>query len=244
MFIGHYALAFGAKKAAPAVSLGTLFLAAQLADLLWPILVLAGIETVEIRPGATRVTPLVFVYYPYSHSLLALILWGAAFAAVHRGLRNSRLATGFLLSALVVSHWFLDFLTHAPDMPLWPGGPRAGLGLWNSRPGTIGVELSLFLGGLVLYLRATRARNRRGVWALWSLVVFLLAAYLVNLFGPPPPGVAAVAGSAAVMWFLVAWGYWIDRNREALDGWTGDVTSSAPLARSHAEIESANSEVF
>ena len=75
MFIGHFAVALGAKKVAPAVSLGTMFLAAQLADLLWPTFVLLGIERVEIAPGATAVTPLDFVSYPYSHSLLALALW-------------------------------------------------------------------------------------------------------------------------------------------------------------------------
>lgn len=83
MFIGHFALALGAKRVAPAVSLGTLFLAAQLADLVWPTLLLAGVETVEIRPGVTAFTPLDFISYPYSHSLVALLGWALLFAVVY-----------------------------------------------------------------------------------------------------------------------------------------------------------------
>ena len=79
MFVGHFAAALGAKRAAPGASLGTLFLAAQLADIIWPNLVLAGIEIVEIDPGNTAFTPLAFVSYPYSHSLVALTVWGATF---------------------------------------------------------------------------------------------------------------------------------------------------------------------
>jgi len=49
VFIGHFAVAFAAKRAVPEVSLGTLFLAAQLADLVWPTLVLLGFEQFAIR---------------------------------------------------------------------------------------------------------------------------------------------------------------------------------------------------
>ena len=85
MFIGHYALAFGAKRVAPMMSLGTLFLACQFADLLWPTLLVLGIEVVEIDPGNTLVTPLNFVSYPYSHSFVALRrLVGAVRARVSR----------------------------------------------------------------------------------------------------------------------------------------------------------------
>lgn len=215
MFIGHFALGFGAKRAVPAVSLGTLFLAAQLADLLWPTLVLLGIEEVRILPGATRVTPLDFVRYPYSHSLLTLLGWGILFGIGYVALRRARVWTGAALVLLVVSHWVLDVVTHRPDMPLTPGGPqRLGLGLWNSLPGTLVVELILFLGGVALYVRATEARDRTGRIALFSLVGFLLAVNLANLFGPPPPSAAAVAWTAQSMWLLVLWGSWVDRHRQ------------------------------
>jgi len=215
MFIGHFAVGFGAKRLVPEVSLGTLFMACQLADIVWPGLVLAGIETFEIRPGITTVTPLDFTSYPYSHSLAALALWAAAFALVHRALRRTRWTVAIVLALVVLSHWVLDVATHRPDMPLLlHGGPLLGLGLWNSLPATLIVETTIFAAGIALYVRATRPRDRTGRIALWALVAFLFAVYLAALFGPPPPSVAAVAWSDMGQWLLVAWAFWVDRHRE------------------------------
>jgi hypothetical protein len=214
MFIGHFALAFGAKKAAPAVSLGALFLACQFADLLWPVLVLAGVEEVRIQPGATAMTPLDFVSYPYSHSLSALVGWGILMGGIYVAAIRSRMFAGVILGLLVVSHWVLDVITHRPDMPITlRGTARVGLGLWNSIPATLAVELLLFAGGIALYTRATVARDRLGSFGLWSLVVFLIVVYFASVFGPPPPDARAVAWSATAMWVLVLWGYWVDRHR-------------------------------
>ena len=216
MFIGHFALGMGAKKIAPSVSLGTLFLACQLADLLWPTLVLLGFESFRIQPGITVVTPLDFVRYPFSHSLVALLLWGALLALGYLALRRSpsRWGSAAVLGALVLSHWVLDFLTHRPDMPVTLGGPaRLGLGLWNSLPGTLAVELLLFAAGVALYTRATEPRDRKGSVGFWALVAFLLIVYFANFFSPPPPSVAAVAWTAQAVWLLVLWGYWVDRHR-------------------------------
>lgn len=216
MFVGHFALAFGAKKIAPQVSLGTLFMSAQLADLIWPSLVLLGIERFEIRPGITAVTPLDFIHYPWSHSLVTLSLWatvlGAGYLLKYPG--NTRAA--LVLAVLVLSHWVLDVLSHRPDMPVSLGGStRLGLGLWDSIPATMAVELTMFAAGLFLYRKATRAADRTGNIALWSLAGFLGIVYLANIFGPPPPSVTAVAWSAEAIWLLVAWGYWVDRHRRA-----------------------------
>lgn len=195
------------------MSLGTLFLAAQLADLLWPVLLLAGLERVEIAPGITAVTPLDFVSYPWSHSLVMAMLWGVLAAGVYALARGR--AGAALLLPLVVSHWILDLLSHRPDMPLLPGGgPKLGFGLWNSVPATLLVELALFSVGLALYARATAPRDRIGVWALWTLAGFMVAIYLGSVFGPPPPSVTAVAWGGFAMWLLIAWGYWIDRHRQ------------------------------
>src|SRR4051812_31650653 len=112
MFIGHFAIGFGAKRIAPELSLGTLFIACQLADLIWPVLVLAGIEAFEIRPGITAVTPLDFTHYPYSHSLVALAGWAIVFAALHKVLRRSRWMAAILLAIVVLSHWVLDVASH------------------------------------------------------------------------------------------------------------------------------------
>lgn len=216
MFIGHFAAGLAAKRWVPAVSLGTLFLAAQLADLIWPTLVTLGIEQVEIAPGKTAVTPLDFVSYPISHSLIALCLWSAIFAVLYGWLRKSR-AAALTLALLVLSHWLLDFITHRPDMPVdFAASYRVGLSLWNSIPGTLALEVPLFLVGVVIYARSTRARDRTGTIAFWALVVFLLVVYAANLLGPPPPSVQALAWSAQAIWLLVAWGYWIDRHRQPI----------------------------
>src|SRR5438552_173444 len=132
MFIGHFALGFAGKRAAPRISLAVLFIAVQWADLLWPVLLAAGLEQVRIDPGNTAVTPLDFVSYPYSHSLAMLVLWGVVLGLIYRISTGTNGSAVAVLALLVVSHWVLDFLTHRPDMPLYPGGPTFGLGLWNS----------------------------------------------------------------------------------------------------------------
>ena len=215
MFLGHFAVAFAAKRAAPSLPLGTLFLAAQLADLVWPTLVLLGMERFEIRPGITAVTPLDFIHYPWSHSLVALTAWGAMLGiACWRWTRRTGAAA--ILFALVLSHWLLDFTSHRPDMPLTlEGDEQLGLGLWNSVAATLAVEMLLLATGVIAYARATRPLDRTGQWSLAGLVAFLVVVYLASVLGPPPPDTAAVAWSAQAIWLLVAWGYWIDRHRSA-----------------------------
>ncbi|MFY9821125.1 MAG: hypothetical protein WAM82_07070 [Thermoanaerobaculia bacterium] len=115
----------------------------------------------------------------------------------------------------MLSHWVLDVLTHRPDMPVTIGGPtRLGLGLWDSLPATVAIEMLLFAVGVGIYARFTEARGRRGSLGFWGLVGFLVAVYFVNLFGPPPPNATAVAWGAQALWLLVVWGYWVDRHRQ------------------------------
>lgn len=216
MFIGHFAVGFGAKRAAPALSLGSLILACQLADLLWPTLVLLGVEKVSIAPGDTAVTPLHFESYPYSHSLLGLAIWAVIAALLYRAFSRVRSRALFVLVAVVLSHWLLDVLTHRPDIPVTFGGEtKLGLNLWASRPATMAVEGAMFVAGIGLYLSATRARDRIGQYAFWGVVAFLTITYVANMFGPVPPSATAVAWTAEAIWLLVFWGYWIDRHRDA-----------------------------
>jgi FtsH-binding integral membrane protein len=213
VFIGHYAVALAAKKAAPRTSLGTLFLGAQLVDLLWPVFILSGLEHVRIVPGITVVTPLDFYDYPFSHSLLAVLLWGLGLGAVYFAARRNMRAS-IVLGLCVVSHWVLDLLTHRPDLPLSVGGDmRWGLGLWNSLAGTVIVETALFLAGIVIYLKTTHAITGVGKYGFWALVGVLFAIYIVNVFGPPPPNVSAIGYAGNLSWLFVIWAYWVDRNR-------------------------------
>lgn len=217
MFIGHFGVGLGAKAAAPKVSLGTLFLAAQFIDLLWPTFLLLGLEQVRIEPGATAVVPLDFVSYPISHSLAAVCGWALLVAAVYHVVRRNRRGT-IVLGLAVVSHWLLDAVVHRPDLPLVPGGAYlVGLGLWSSLTASLIVELSLFGLGVWLYVRSTVATDALGYWTLWGLVGFLVVVHAANVFGPPPPNVTALAWVGQAQWLLVAWGYWVDRHRAGKD---------------------------
>ena len=214
MFIGHFAVGFAGKRAAPNASLAALFFAALFADILWPVLVAIGAEQVRIAPGNTVYTPLEFVSYPWSHSLLMLIIWGALLAAFFRRRADGK-RTGLAIALLVVSHWILDWITHAPDMPLWPGSARYGLGLWNSVNATIGVEIAMFAAGVAIYAMTTRARDKIGAIGFWFFVVFLLGFYVFDsLSASAPPSVNAIWMSALVATAVVLlWARWFDRHR-------------------------------
>ena len=170
MFIGHLAVGFAAKRAAPKTTLGLLMAAPLLLDLIWPVFLLAGIERVEIAPGNTAFTPLAFVRYPITHSFVAAIGWALAAGGVYWA--ATRYRTGAIVVGLaVVSHWALDAVVHRADLPLYPGSSTlAGLGLWNSIAGTIVIEALLFLVGVCIYAAATRARDRIGTYGFWSFV--------------------------------------------------------------------------
>jgi hypothetical protein len=219
MFLGHFGVGLAAKKLTPYTSLGTLLLAAQLLDLIWPVLVLRGVEQVRIQPGITALNPLDLVSYPWSHSLVMAAAWALAFAALYVFVR--RYPRGAMVAgAVVMSHWVLDLVSHRPDLPLFPGGgPLVGLGVWHSIPATLVVELVLLGVGLYLYSANTEPVDGIGIWALRLFAVALVGIYLASVFGPPPPDDRIVAYSALAMWLLVGWGYFIDRHRVAIRQW-------------------------
>jgi hypothetical protein len=188
MFLGHFAAALVAGRVEPRLRLGTALVAAQLPDVLWPYFLLAGVERVTIAPGDTAVTPLRFDYYPWSHSLLMVAVAGLALTGVSMLAGAPRRAAAFL-APLAVSHWLLDAWSHRPDMPLHPwDGPLIGLGLWSSRHLTMAVEGVMFGTAVAFFVRG----RRRGP-AFWGLIAFFVLTYVANLFGPPPPGVTALA---------------------------------------------------
>ncbi len=218
MFIGHFGLALAAKKLAPKTSLGTLIFAADFVDLVWPIFLLLDIEQVRIVPGITKMSPLAFVSYPFTHSLAMALLWSAVVAGLYFGLRGySRGA--WVVGLLVLSHWFLDFLVHRPDLLLWPGGGvKLGLGIWNSAALTIISEVLCFGIGIWLYIDMTRPVDNTGKYALWSLIIFLLSAWAGAMLGGAPPSEAAVAWGALAVWIVVPWAWWTDIHRTLREG--------------------------
>lgn len=214
MFVGHAAVALAARPLAPRVSLAAALAAAWWIDFVWPVFLLLGVEQVEIRPGDTAFTPLSFVSYPWTHSLLAVFFWSLGFAAVFW---KSGRTQALILGGLVLSHWFLDAIVHRPDLPLWPGtSPLIGLGLWNSVPATLIVESVLFAAGIWIYVRAAPARDRIGTWAFWGLIALLVVSYLGAAFGPPPANVQTIVwANFAGGGLTIALAWWADRHRGA-----------------------------
>ncbi len=214
MFIGHLALGFAAKRFTPRVSLGMLMVASQWADMVWPLLLGFGVEVVRVDPGNTAFTPLDFVSYPYSHSLAALLIWGLVVGVAYRVVAGGRRSV-WVLGSLIVSHWLLDYITHRPDMPLYPGSARYGLGLWNSIPGTIAVEVTLYAIGLWIYSQTTMARDAVGRWGFVALAAFLMVIYVANINSTPPSDSTTLAlGALAGAGILGTWAWWVDRHRD------------------------------
>jgi len=213
MFIGHFAVGMAAKQIKPTLSLGILFLAAQFLDLLWPTLLLLGIEHVIISPGISKMTPLDFVDYPISHSLLVVIFWSLLFGVGFFLFTKNR--TGALiLASLVLSHWLLDLIVHIPDLPLYPGAsPKVGFGMWNSPFLTVLIEGAILIAGLVSYLRAKKEQAQPVTGKFWSLIAFLIIVYVMNFIGPPPPNVHMIALAGQLQWLFVIWGWWADRQK-------------------------------
>lgn len=211
MFLGHYALAFGAKRITPRVSLGVLVGAAQFLDLLWPIFLILGVE--QVAPGDRYFTALRFTHYPWSHSLAMALVWALLVGGAYGLLSRDRFAA-IVVGALVASHWLLDFFVHVPDLPIYPGGQaRVGLGLWNFPVATVVVEGTIFVVGVILYTRGTRPVDRVGRYAWWSLVVFLCVVYLSTLGGPPPRDVKGLGWAGLLLWLMPVWAWWADRHR-------------------------------
>jgi len=175
--------------------------------------VLLGIEKVKIDPGNTAFTPLNFVYYPFTHSLLGTFFWAILFGGIYYLIKKEK-KSAIVLGMIVISHWILDLITHRPDLPLYPGSSIfLGLGLWNSIIGTVIVEGIIFISGIYYYIKTTHSKNKTGNYALWGLIIFLALIYVMNLIGSPPPNAKAIVYVGLTQWLIVLWGYWIDKNR-------------------------------
>lgn len=205
MFIGHFAAGIAGRRLTPRAGLGWWFASVAFLDMVWPVLLLAGIEHVRITPSPNPFLSLTFTSYPVSHSLVGAAAWAVIFAGVWR-LAKGRAGGGALLALGVLSHWILDVVSHQPDMPVLPHGPYIGFGLWRSVGATFIVETAMFAAAIVFYARRGRPRA-----AFWVLVAFLYVLYVANLFSPAPPSVNAIAWTAIASWVFIPWAWWADR---------------------------------
>jgi hypothetical protein len=206
MFVGHYGVSYAAKGLDQRIPLWTLFIAVQLVDIVWAILVLLGIERVEIVPGITATNPLDLQYMPYTHSLVASILWAVAAYGVYRWWRRGAggAPAALLVAVAVLSHWFLDLVVHRPDLPIYDDAMKVGLGLWNFPVAAALVEVGLLFGGIYLYLRTSRPLSPGGRWGMIAFAVIMVATQLGVFFGPAPPSAQALAVTALVAYIAFA----------------------------------------
>jgi hypothetical protein len=219
MNIGHYGVSLALKKADKKISLGLLFFAAQFIDILWAVLVLLGIERAEIVPGITVANPIDYVYYPFSHSLVASLLWSGAVYILFRilpaksGSQQSKVA--LVMAVAVLSHFFLDLLIHRPDLPVSVGdSPTLGLGLWNFVLASYVVEGLIFFGGLWVYMRVTTGATFAGKYGMLIFAAFLFITNLLNLFSTPPPDSQTLAVFSLTTYLLsIGIAFWLDRKR-------------------------------
>jgi hypothetical protein len=217
MFLGHYGVALALKRAEPKLSLGTLFIAVQLLDLLWGVFLLLGWEHARIIPGYTPVTPFEFLDYPISHSLVGAIIWSVVAAAFYyswptRDTTRHWQATA-LVGIAVLSHYPLDVLVHVPDLPLAGNdSPKLGLGLWNYPVAAMVAELLFLSIGLAIY--ATLRSHRHPVRPLRLIVLLLVlcGTYFASQYGPVPANMTTVAlGDIVFVLGVAALAAWADR---------------------------------
>jgi hypothetical protein len=218
VFVGHYGVSFVAKRNDDSIPLWILFVAVQLLDVVWAPLVLLGVEKVRLVPGFTASNPFDLYYMPYTHSLVAALLWSAAAAAGYRLLaRSATLHAGLVVGVAVFSHWILDFVVHRPDLPLFDNTAKVGLGLWNRPILAFALEATLLLGGMALFLR--HRGGRRVPLVVFSLIMLAVQAYI--FFGPPPVSDVAFAVTALMAYVIFALVIW----------WLVDRRTDLPTAR-------------
>jgi membrane-bound metal-dependent hydrolase YbcI (DUF457 family) len=215
MFIGHFAVGYGSKRFAPRAPLWALVAAPLLADILWTVFLLTGWEHARIAVGDTRFTPLDLYDYPWSHSLVMLMVWGAVLGGAYFLWKREWAGVAAIWIG-VVSHWVLDWITHRADMPLYPGGPKFGLGLWNSIAATMVVETVMLVAGVWVYATATRARDWIGRYVFWGYVVALMVFYVADRFGGPPESMREIDWTGVIATVvMLGWAGWFDAHREA-----------------------------
>lgn len=217
MFIGHYGVALAIKRVEPKVSLGALFFATQLADLLWGCFLLIGWEHVRIVPDSNPLLNFVFIDYPISHSLVGMIVAGIGAGIVYYSWptrdTTRHWQASVVIGLMVVSHYLLDVIVHLPDLPLvGDDSPKLGLGLWNHFGLSVALELVVLAAGTVAYTTLRSRRHPVRPIRLAIVLVILLGVYAAALFGPPPPSVTAVAvGDIGFLLAMTALGAWADK---------------------------------
>lgn len=218
MFVGHYGAAFAAKPASQPIPLWLLFIAVQFMDVVWSLLVFAGVEKLRIVPGFTAMNPLDLYYMPYTHGLIGSLVLAALLGGVSEYFLPQKGRTFLIVGLCVFSHWVLDLIVHVPDLPLIGDRMKVGFGLWRWRDISLAAEFATLFAGLWAMMRYAPSPTRSSDLRLWMLAGWLVAAQLFGTFGPQPatPRIAAgMALGAYAIFALFAWQ--VDRARASAD---------------------------
>lgn len=219
MFAGHYGVSLACKGVERRLPLWLLFLAVQFVDILWSILILLGIEKVRIVPGITATNPFDLYYMPYTHSLVAAIMWSALVYGGYRMLASSPSVRpgrpALLLALAVFSHWILDLLVHRPDLPLYDNSHKVGLGLWNYPMPTFVLEAAILFGGMWIYMRSTKSGSFFGKYGMPIFGIVVLAVHWILFFGAPPGSSNATPVLLLVLYVgFASIAAWLERKRQ------------------------------
>jgi hypothetical protein len=202
MFAGHYSAALAAKAAEPKAPLWTLVAACQLIDIGWGVFIATGIERAEADPSLPGST-LILSDMPWTHSLPAVIVWSVAAGLLAGVLLRLSTRVSVLIGAVVFSHWVLDFIVHRPDLALFPGGPKVGLGLWNLPVPEQALEIGL-LAIAGVFWGASRKALGENAWPAALFMVFLVALQILVMFVPVMPGpLTAMTGLSAIAAYVI-----------------------------------------
>lgn len=221
MFIGHYGIALAAKRADKNIPLGLLFFVTQFADILFFTLVLLGIESMSFSSGITKVSPLDFTYYPYSHSLTASILWAGVFVVAFKiapsKFGSNKNKSALIVGAVALSHFLLDLIVHREDLPLFGGDSyKIGLGLWNYVFASSFIETLIFLAGLWAYLKSTKGVTFAGMYGMAIFSAFVSIMWLASLLAPTPTNLnitGFVIFGLVFQLLVIGTVSWLDRKR-------------------------------
>jgi len=186
-----------------------LFLAVQLVDIVWSVLVLFGVEKLRIVPGFTATNPLDLYYMPYTHSLPGAALWSVGAAIVYRAIAPAqKWSAAAIVGGAVFSHWILDLIVHRPDLALYDNTYKVGFGLWNYPATAFILEIALLFGGIALYLKTTKAKDATGRYGMPVLGVIAVIVQAYVFFGPPPVSDTSLAFTALGLYFGFAAAVW------------------------------------
>lgn len=220
MFAGHVGVALAVGRAERRVNVGAFVAAALLLDFVLWLLVLLGLESVAVPANFESTHQPEFVF-PYSHGLLASVLWSAIAGAAALLVCSARPALKWRVTVLVAlavfSHWLLDALVHRPEMPLTDdASPVVGLALWNNMPIALGIEATIVAVGLCLFVPGSGLSRRRSITlTVLTLVVLAFTVAGMTIAPRPPSALAVAASSLAILGVVCALFCWLARHPHA-----------------------------